>query len=83
MRVPARKHVYVYVPERVRKRMRMCTCACSAWCGVVCIIIFNQSVKKLIISMINMTEKEQELSPVSWPLNLRQAEQNTITRSNN
>ena len=88
-----RVRAHVCVCQRVSMSMCMCLSECASVCvcvcararvvrGVVCIIIFSQSVKKLIISTINMTEKERELSPVSWPLNLQQAKQNTITRSN-
>ena len=84
-----RVRAHACVCQCVSMSMCMCLSECVCVCararvvrGVVCIIIFNQSVKKLIISTINMTEKERELSPESWPLNLRQAKQNTITRSN-
>lgn len=87
VRVRVRAHACVC--QCVSMSMCMCLSECVCVCararvvrGVVCIIIFNQSVKKLIIGTINMTEKERELSPESWPLNLRQAKQNTITRSN-
>lgn len=84
-----RVRAHACVCQCVSMSMCMCLSECVCVCararvvrGVVCIIISNQSVKKLIIGTINMTEKERELSPESWPLNLRQAKQNTITRSN-
>ena len=83
-----RVRAHACVCQCVSMSMCMCLSECVCVCararvvpGVVCIIIFNQSVKKLI-GTINMTEKERELLPESWPLNLRQAKQNTITRSN-
>ena len=87
VRVRVRAHACVC--QCVSMSMCMCLSECVCVCararvvrGVVCIIISNQSVKKLIIGTTNMTEKERKLSPESWPLNLRQAKQNTITRSN-
>ena len=84
-----RVRAHACVCQCVSMSMCMCLSECVCVCararvvrGVVCIIIFSQSVKKLIISTINITEKERELLPESWPLNLRQAKQNTITRSN-
>ena len=89
VRVRVRVRAHACVCQCVSMSMCMCLSECVCVCararvvrGVVCIIISNQSVKKLIIGTINMTEKERELSPESWPLNLRQAKQNTITRSN-
>lgn len=83
-----RVRAHACVCQCVSMSMCMCLSECVCVCararvvrGVVCIIIFHLSVKKLI-GTINMTEKERELLPESWPLNLRQAKQNTITRSN-